>query len=177
MKKLLLSVLVIVSFILYSLFQRKDDLVGSANLAPQGNTNNTISISPSTTPQTSPSPTTISTTPDIKNTPKPTPTATPTPTKASLYKNGTYIGDVTDAYYGNVQVQVQVSGGNISSVNFLQYPSDRSRSISINSYAMPILEQEAIKAQSANVDTVSGATDTSLAFISSMQSALAKAQN
>ncbi len=92
------------------------------------------------------------------------------------YKDGTYTGDVTDAFYGNVQVQTTVSGGKIIDVAFLQYPNDRSTSVAINSQAMPYLKQEAIQAQSAQVDIVSGATQTSNAFIQSLGSALSKAQ-
>jgi uncharacterized protein with FMN-binding domain len=103
--------------------------------------------------------------------------ATPgTSSPATNYKNGQYTGDVTDAFYGNVQVQATVAGGKITDVTFLQYPSDRSRSININSQAMPYLKQEAIAAQSASVDIVSGATATSQAFISSLASALNQAK-
>ena len=92
------------------------------------------------------------------------------------YRDGQYTGDVTDAFYGNVQVQATVAGGKITDVTFLQYPSDRSRSVNINSQAMPYLKQEAIAAQSANVDIVSGATATSQAFVSSLASALSQAK-
>lgn len=93
------------------------------------------------------------------------------------YKDGAYIGDVADAYYGNVQVKAVIQGGQIISVQFLQYPSDRRTSIQINSEAMPILKTEAIQAQSAKVDIVSGATQTSGAFQESLGSALAQAKN
>ena len=76
---------------------------------------------------------------------------TPVPTQSGKYKNGTYTGSVADAFYGNIQVRVTISGGRITDVQFLQYPNDRSTSIEINSQAMPILKQEAIQAQSANV--------------------------
>ena len=92
------------------------------------------------------------------------------------YKDGTYTGPTTDAYYGSVQVQVTVSGGKIADVAFLQYPSDRSTSQSINGQAMPYLKQEALAAQSANVNIISGATDTSQAFQQSLAAALAQAQ-
>jgi uncharacterized protein with FMN-binding domain len=98
------------------------------------------------------------------------------PPAGVTYKDGVYTGDVTDAYYGNVQVQTTVAGGKIADVKFLDYPSDRQTSQEINSQAMPYLKQEAIAVQSANVDIVSGATQTSLAFRKSLQSALAKAQ-
>lgn len=91
------------------------------------------------------------------------------------YKNGTYTGLVADAFYGNVQVQVTISGGKITDVQFLQYPSDRSTSVYINSQAMPLLKQEAIQAQSANVSGVSGASATSAAFIQSLTDALSQA--
>jgi uncharacterized protein with FMN-binding domain len=70
---------------------------------------------------------------------------------------------------------VTISGGRISDVQFLQYPNDRRTSQMINSQAMPILKQEAIQAQSAQVSGVSGATATSGAFIQSLGNALQQA--
>jgi uncharacterized protein with FMN-binding domain len=102
------------------------------------------------------------------------PVAAPS-SSTSSYKDGTYTGTVEDAYYGSVQVQVIISGGKITDVQFLQYPNDRSTSRIINGAAMPQLTQEAIQAQTANVDGVSGATDTSQAFIASLGSALTQA--
>ena len=75
-----------------------------------------------------------------------------------------------------VQVKVVIQNGKITGVQFLQYPNERSRSVEINSYADPILVNEAIQAQSAKVDIVSGATDTSQAFIQSLSNALSQAQ-
>lgn len=91
------------------------------------------------------------------------------------YKDGTYTGDVVDAFYGNVQVKAIVVGGKLTDVQFLDYPQDRHTSVEINTQAMPQLKSEAITAQSANVDIVSGATQTSRGFIQSLQSALQKA--
>lgn len=119
-------------------------------------------------------PTSVSTTPPAIQTSTP---ATPTQKPSGLYTDGTYTGSVADAYYGSVQVAAVVSGGKISAVNFLQYPNDRSNSIMISERAMPILQSEAIQAQNANVDIVSGATDTSMAFQQSLGSALAEAKN
>lgn len=93
----------------------------------------------------------------------------------TTFRDGTYTGDVTDAYYGNVQVQVTIGGGVITNVIFLQYPSDNLTSRFINGQAMPILISEAISAQSAQVDVVSGASATSDAFKQSLSSALSKA--
>jgi uncharacterized protein with FMN-binding domain len=91
------------------------------------------------------------------------------------YTNGSFAGPVEDAYYGLVQVQVTVRGGRIASVEILQYPRDRRTSRSINGQALPILEREVIRAQSARVDTVSGATLTSEAYIRSIRVALRQA--
>jgi uncharacterized protein with FMN-binding domain len=99
-----------------------------------------------------------------------------TPATASKkYTDGTYIGSVDDAYYGNVQVSVSIASGQITAVKFLQYPNTHSTSVYINQQAMPYLQQEAIQAQSPNVQIITGATYTSQAFIQSLTDALAKA--
>jgi len=84
---------------------------------------------------------------------------------------------VQDAYYGNVQVGATVQGGKITAVDFLQAPNTHQTSVIINSQAMPILQTEAIQAQSANVNIVSGATFTSQAYQASLADALAQAIN
>jgi uncharacterized protein with FMN-binding domain len=109
----------------------------------------------------------------------PTPTSPPPPTapSSSPYKDGTYVGAQIDAFYGIVQIQAVIQNGKIADVQFLQYPNDRRTSVRINSIATPYLQQEAIQAQSANVDIISGATLTSEAFIQSLESALLNARN
>lgn len=97
------------------------------------------------------------------------------PPASGKYKDGTYAGDVTDAFYGNVQVQVTISGGKISDVVFLQQPNDNPTTRQINAQATLLLRQEAITAQSAQVDIISGASQTSQAFQQSLSSALQKA--
>jgi uncharacterized protein with FMN-binding domain len=97
-------------------------------------------------------------------------------TSQGIYKDGTYTGSMADAFYGTIQVQATIQNGKISDVQFLQYPNDRDDSIQINQQAMPMLKQEAIQAQSANVDIVSGATDSSQAFMQSLASALSQAK-
>ena len=74
-----------------------------------------------------------------------------------------------------MQVQVVIQNGEIINVQFLQYPNERNRSVEINNYADPILVNEAIQVQSAKVDIVSGATDSSEAFIQSLSNALSQA--
>lgn len=91
------------------------------------------------------------------------------------YTDGTYKGSVEDVYYGNVEVEATIANGNLTSVQFLQYPNSRGNSMMINHRAMPILKSEAIANQTGNVDIVSGATQTSKGFIKSLNNALAKA--
>jgi uncharacterized protein with FMN-binding domain len=106
----------------------------------------------------------------------PTQTTGSTKQTSGQYKDGVYTGDLADAFYGNVRVQVTISGAKLSDVEFIDYPNDRSNSIRINTRAMPLLKSEAIQAQSASVDIVSGATATSEAFIKTLQSALDQAK-
>ncbi len=110
---------------------------------------------------------------------QPTPTVTPPPPAFAVgqYKDGQYTGPQVDAYWGQVQVEAIVQKGQITDVRFLQYPNDRRTSQRINSIVMPYLQSEAIQAQNANVDLVSGATLTSEAFSESLQAALASARN
>lgn len=102
-----------------------------------------------------------------------TPTSTPT---VGAYKNGAYTGSVQDAFYGNIQVQVVISGGKITNVIFLQYPNDNRTSQYINSQADPMLTQETIQAQSAQINGVSGASASSQAFQASLADALSQAK-
>jgi uncharacterized protein with FMN-binding domain len=106
----------------------------------------------------------------------PAASAPPAPPTA-LYRDGSYSGDSVNAYFGNVQVEAVIGGGKLASVKILDYPQDRGTSVRINSAALPQLVQEAISSQSANVDIVSGATQTSQAFEQSLASALAKAKS
>lgn len=80
-------------------------------------------------------------------------------------------GTAEDNGFGPVQVQVKIAGGRIVDVSTLELPGDR-HSDRINSYAVPQLRQEVIDAQSAHIDTVSGATATSEAYTRSLQAAL-----
>jgi len=162
-------------FVIYSVSQNfgnsKNTVAG--NILP-ANTDTTVPIQNNNTPAavaTGPQP--------AKPTPKPAPSSNstpPTPVAISgKYKDGTYTGISADAYYGNVQVQIAINGGKITDVQFLDYPQDRRTSLEINSQAMPYLKTEAIQAQSAQVDIVSGATATSGAFQQSLASALSQA--
>jgi len=103
-------------------------------------------------------------------------TSTPAATvPKSQYRDGTYTGATADAYYGDVQIKVTIVSGQISKVVFLQYPTDHRTSVEINQQAMPLLQREAIQAQSSKVSLITGATFTSRAFIESLSSALKQA--
>ncbi len=127
-----------------------------------------------TEPSSSPSSASPSSSSGVTHSTPPAPAAPPKP--KGQYVDGNYTGSVADAYYGYVQVQAVIQGGKIADVRFLQYPNSHSTSVYINSQAMPYLTQEAIQAQSANINGVSGATATSQAFAQSLSSALAKAK-
>jgi uncharacterized protein with FMN-binding domain len=81
-------------------------------------------------------------------------------------------GSVARTRWGPVQVQVSISGGRITDVRALTYPSGNGHDTAINAYALPELRQEALDAQSARIDTVSGATVTSDGYRASLQAAL-----
>ena len=87
----------------------------------------------------------------------------------------TVTGSVAHTQWGPVQVQLAVRNGSITKVNILQYPNGNGRDLEIANYSLPILIQETIQSQSANIDMVSGATYTSSGYIQSLQSALDQA--
>lgn len=107
---------------------------------------------------------------------QPSTTATPTPSAAaSRFKDGRYTGGDITTRYGDVQVRVVVSRGAISDVQSVTLPSDRQRSAEISQEAGPMLHDEVLQAQSAEIDSLSGATYTSDAYAQSVQSALDQA--
>ncbi|MYW65101.1 FMN-binding protein [Streptomyces sp. SID8379] len=87
----------------------------------------------------------------------------------------TVTGDTVQTRYGPVQVELTLSGSKITAARAVQSPGDDPRSRQINAAAVPTLVQETLSAQSARIDTVSGATFTSEGYISSLQSALDQA--
>jgi uncharacterized protein with FMN-binding domain len=89
--------------------------------------------------------------------------------------SGTFVGDTTQTRYGPVQVQITVANGKITDVTALQLTDSDGRSVQISQQAAPILRQEALQAQSAQIQSVSGATFTSEGYTTSLQSAIDKA--
>jgi uncharacterized protein with FMN-binding domain len=114
----------------------------------------------------------------------PAPTAAPTaaattkpPAAVAPAKKQTVVsGQPVNTRYGTVQVQVSLTGATITDIRALQLPNDRRRSAEISQGAEPLLRQEALTAQNARIDTVSGATYTSEGYAQSLQSALDQAR-
>lgn len=96
--------------------------------------------------------------------------------RMGTYKDGSYTGSRVDAFYGFIQVRATVQDGRLSNIEFLEYPNDNPTSIMINQQAMPILTTEAISKQNAQVDIVSGASDSAIAFQKSLADALNQAR-
>ena len=161
MKKTVVSVVIIGAFVLYCFFY------GHSGFAP---------VIPTTAVESRPSSSATAAASTSTPNASATPGTTTTPASGSLYKDGSYTGSVDDAQWGVVQVKAIITNGKITDVQFLQYPNDRSRSVYINSIADTQLTSEAIQVQSANVDVVTGATDSSLAFIQSLTDALSQAR-
>ncbi|MFJ4989807.1 FMN-binding protein [Streptomyces sp. NPDC088732] len=90
--------------------------------------------------------------------------------------SGTFTGTPVETRYGTVQVAATLREGKITAVRVLQAPDENGRDQQIASYALPRLTQEALGAQSAGIDTVSGASYTSQGYIQSLQSALDQAR-
>ena len=120
-------------------------------------------------PSASPSATSPSITPSATPSPSPSPSA---PAAVS----GTFTGSDVPNRFGDVQVRVVISNGHITDVQALTLPTDRAESAYISQQVGPWLRTEALQAQSANIDIISGATYTSQSYAQSLESALQQAQ-
>ncbi|MFI5973311.1 FMN-binding protein [Streptomyces sp. NPDC051452] len=118
-----------------------------------------LSLKPHTTPAPEPTSATSSTVSSGSTAPAPT-------------RSGTVTGDTVQTRWGPVRVRVTLQGGKFTDVNAVDYPQGNPRDQEINSYALPQLRREALAAQSADIDMVSGATYTSDGYRRSLQSAL-----
>ena len=87
----------------------------------------------------------------------------------------TVAGQAAQTRWGPVQVRITVAGGRVTAVDLLQVPAGNRRDVEINDAAVPVLTRETLRAQSARIDAVSGATVTSDGYITSLQSALDQA--
>lgn len=129
---------------------------------PDGSTSTAPSTAPSST---APSSSTHGSTPS-------TPSSAPS---SATTTSTSYVGSAVDTRYGIVQVKVTIAKHTITNVSFVQLTAFDGRSQEINSQAAPILLQETLSAQSAQIDSVSGASYTSQGYEQSLQSALDQA--
>ncbi|MFI7408494.1 FMN-binding protein [Streptomyces sp. NPDC049627] len=176
--------------LLLALKPTTDPSLTQAEPAVTASTTATVSPSPSAhSPSASPS---ASKTPKKKRRPSPststqpprTTSAAPTRTSsapsapkttAAAPTTRTVTGSTVETKYGPVQVRITVTGSRITEAAAVRYPDETARSRDINSRAVPTLNQETLQAQSADIDTVSGATYTSAGYRQSLQSALDRA--
>ncbi len=128
-----------------------------------------ITATPTTPTATAPATTTPTTT-----TPNTTTSTTTTPATGAT--DGTYAGSTVNTRFGPVQVQVTISGGAITDVTALQLTNSGGQSVQISNYAAPIVASEVMRAQSAHVSNIGGATYTTQAYLQSLQSALDQAK-
>ena len=101
--------------------------------------------------------------------------STSSSSSSSSKTSGTFTGDAVMTRWGVVQVEITVENGKITKSEAVQYPTDNPRDQEINAYAVPTLNAEAVQAQSASIDAVSGATVTSGGYVQSLQSAIDQA--
>jgi uncharacterized protein with FMN-binding domain len=108
-------------------------------------------------------------------------TGTPDPAAKSPAPAGTHLedGDYVSGrhqfMWGDLRIKILVRGGAITGVQALQFPDHRSQSLYLSGLSLPKLESEVIKKQTAQVDTVSSATDTSIVFQDAVADAIVKA--
>jgi uncharacterized protein with FMN-binding domain len=112
--------------------------------------------------------------------PRSTPSTTPTPASTPGKRHGTAraaaTGDAIAYQYGTLQLKATLTGGRLTGVTVVRLEPEPGRSEFIDAQAIPLLRAEALKAHSANVDVVSGATYTSEAYARSLQSAIDRAR-
>ncbi len=115
------------------------------------------------------------TTAPLTTTSTPHPSASsPAPPAAATSGSHSATGPLVDYYFGQLAVTVTSTGSKVTSVKIGTLKDSNYRSQSIDQYAIPILQQEALAAKSANIQSVSGASYTSAGFAQSLQGALTK---
>ncbi|AMM20774.1 FMN-binding protein [Frondihabitans sp. PAMC 28766] len=134
--------------------------------AATGSGTSTGSTGTTTTPSSSASPSASAT---------PSSSASSSAGTAKSSVSGTFDGTTAETQYGPVQVSIVVASGKITDVKALQLTDQGGRSVEISNDAAPVLRTEALSAQSAKIQSVSGATFTSEGYITSLQSAIDKA--
>ena len=150
------------------------NIAGGSAIGTTGTGSSASASSPSTSKATKPAATKKATATQSAATQSATAAATTTQSTAtSTVKDGTFTGPSVNVNYGNVQVKITVVNGRITDAIAVKAPSgknDRYTNMSV-----PVLKQQTLKAQSANIQGVSGASYTSYGWFTSLQGALAAA--
>jgi uncharacterized protein with FMN-binding domain len=141
-------------------------VVTGGGSTPGSSSTSTAAPAPTAAPPRGPDPTTPPT--SAPHTTAPPATAPPTTVPRNLVVNG----QAYQTRWGIVQVQVTISGGRVADVTPISLTAGNRHDQAVNAVAVPILRQQAIATNSANLDTISGATITSTGYIMSLQSAL-----
>lgn len=139
---------------------------GGQTLTPSGGT---------TTPTSTTQPTTTSGTAPSGSATTTTPKATSAASTTASYADGTYTGATATHRYGSVTVTVTITNGQIAGLTQRVVSDGDRKSEQINTRAVPTLRDRILAAHSAGVSTVSGATYTTGAYLTSLQSALDQA--
>ena len=148
---------------------------GTSTTASASSTSNTTAATTSAKPVATKKATTKATAKaDAGATASAAPTAAATTAAAvATAKSGTFTGPAIFVNYGTVQVKITVTNGKITDAVAVVAPSGRNDRYT--NMAVPILKQQTLKAQSANIQGASGASYTSYGWYTSLQGALAQA--
>ena len=152
------------------------NIAGGSAIGTTGTGSSASASSPSTTKATKPAATKKASAGATQPTATQSATAAATATQStatSTVKDGTFTGPSVNVNYGNVQVKITVVNGRITDAVAVKAPSGKNDRYT--NMAVPVLKQQTLKAQSANIQGVSGASYTSYGWFTSLQGALAAA--
>ena len=110
---------------------------------------------------------------DVATTPSPSAGSTGRSTGNGV--SGTFTGNRVQTQWGPVRVRIVVANNKITKAVALEFPTGNHHDQEINSWAIPQLQDATVQANSAHIDSLSGATVTSQGYLTSLQSALDKA--
>jgi uncharacterized protein with FMN-binding domain len=111
--------------------------------------------------------------PQFATTPTPSAAPTPAPGQSTNNVSGTFTGSAVNVSYGMVQVKITVTNGKITDAQAIQAPNGRSDRWT--QMSVPVLRQQTLAAQSAQINGASGASYTSRGWKTSLASALTQA--
>ncbi len=153
-------------------------MVGTAFAAQEPTLTASVDAAGTTTPPTDTtgsSPSSSATTPPSATPSTPAPATSSAPAPEPAQPSGTFDGASVRTAYGTYQVEITVDAGTITDIAMLQSGARDGTSRQISGYALPRLVQAVLKAQTADVGYVSGASYTSQGFEASVKDAMARA--